>query len=196
MDLKDLASIIGIIIAGIVAIIGYLKYRLDKLVARQAGLPKVAKPFVRMIHTTTSSSLYATTYLNTIEIANRNDRNIVIKTIHWWLESIRTRWPIIPNRQSPQTLSDLPYKLETSELFQVTSDANYQNSADILGPILTLKGLDRSIAICNLSIEVTLTTGECIIQRVPCALRESLVDWHSHPTFLHPILKWYINRRP
>lgn len=194
MEIKDLIGIIGVIIAGFVAIIGYLKYRLDKLIARQGSLPKIAKPFIGMVHTTTSSSLYATTYSNSIQIANRDDRNIIISDIQWWLESTRTSWAIKTNIQSPNTLSQLPHKLETSELFEITTDAGHRDSYEIMGPILAMKGLERSIAICNLSFEVRLTTGERIVERVPYALRETLIDWHSHPSFLRPFFKWYINR--
>jgi len=196
MEIKEAVAVAGALIAGVSATIGYLKYRLDKIVSHQSLLPKNAKPFVMVKHTTTTSNASPVKHTLTVEVANRDDRNIAIKSLHWWLDSIRTRWEIEPSPQSPNTITQLPHKLATAELFQLVVNAGYTDSLQILGPIEELSGLERAIAICDLSVEVTLTTGECIILRTPFAFRELLIDWHSRPAFLRPLFKWHIKRHP
>jgi hypothetical protein len=196
METKEIVGIAAVFVAGFSAIIGYLKYRFDKIVAHQSLLPKNAKPYVMVKHTTTTSNSRPDKHIITVEVANRDDRNIAIKSVHWWLDSIRTRWDFELSQQSPNTLAQLPYKLATSELFQLVANADYTDSLEIMGPIMEMSGFERSIAICNLSVEVALTTGECTILRTPFAFREMLINWHSRPIFLRPFFKWHIKRHP
>jgi len=203
MELKDSVAVAGVVIAAVgvvvailVAVIHWLKYRHDVHSRQEDAEPRPAKPFVNVTHTITRSSIAPDAHSLKLEISNRDQRPIAVQEVCWYVKSFRTRWPVSYRSASlptePEALHQ--YKIQTAELLQLNIDIT-----NIFKPLSATRGLsllDTVVAIATLDIGVILTTGESIPQGVPWTFRTFLAGQFVRPSWLAPLVKLYVWARP
>jgi hypothetical protein len=195
MELKDLIALAAVAVTAAGVLVAWLKHRHDVQVRKEESEPRPAKPFADVIHTVTRCSIGPDRHALRLELSNREERLIAVKEVFWHVKSFKTRWPLsysCPLLPEPSALPQ--YKLETADLLQLDIDIR-----DIFKPLLgsrELPILDTIVAIATLDVGVVLTTGEAILMHTPWTFRAFLAGEIVRPSWLAPLVKFYVWVRP
>jgi hypothetical protein len=192
METKNVIALAGVAVTAAGVLVTLLKHRHDIRVRKEDSKPRPAKPYADVIHTFPLFSISPDRHTLRLEISNREERPIAVKEVCWYVKSFQIScWPLTFSCSSLPEPSALPqHKIETADLLQLDIDIQ-----DIFSPLVgsrKLPLLETIVAVATIEVGVILTTGEAIPLRTPWTFRTFLARQFVRPSWLAPLVRFYV----